>query len=505
MFCSKCGNKLPDDAKFCPKCGNKVSGNSEIKEKIVDVTEKVVDEITETVDSVSKEVNSFTEDVTSGFNDAKEKANEKINEANESIKNFKFSDLLTKKYVDLGSVITSLAPVVLLIFFFVINVAVFGLLFNLIFSILNTIPFGVGTVYDVLFFIEDLIAGLVGVIAYVALAVAVASFGLLIYRVVVYNETDTINIFQLISCLIAIVALLGFVIAKVYWLRWFGIISFIFGVDFLIINSIKKEEIHGNLDLVGDINTVKAKFNESKANKDAEKKAQQEVVQEVVDEQSQPINNISADPNGTSTFDGTGGELFLNYILLVLLTIISCGLLTPFMLVKITKWEKEHTIINGQRLMFNGTTAQLWGLWIKWWFLSLITCGIYSYFATVDYFKWKAKHTAYVGTLESNGIYPDSLFDGNSFEYLGYSILTGIVTGITCGIAKAWMDCIINKWIFKSTVVNKQRLKFDCTGGQLFGTYLIVGILDIITCGLYSPWGECKINKLIYSHVHVEK
>ena len=30
MFCNKCGEKLPDDAKFCTKCGYKVNNDPEM-------------------------------------------------------------------------------------------------------------------------------------------------------------------------------------------------------------------------------------------------------------------------------------------------------------------------------------------------------------------------------------------------------------------------------------------------------------------------------------------
>ena len=30
MFCNKCGEKLPDDAKFCTKCGYKVNNEPEM-------------------------------------------------------------------------------------------------------------------------------------------------------------------------------------------------------------------------------------------------------------------------------------------------------------------------------------------------------------------------------------------------------------------------------------------------------------------------------------------
>lgn len=502
MFCSKCGNKLPDNAIFCPKCGHKVgtSPNS-AKEKLSDLSDKVVDEISEGVESVSSEVKNVTEEVSSGFKNVQDKASETLNDASESIKNFQFSDLLTKKYADLGSAITALAPVLLILLNVVILTIVSGLLLGVFEELIWTIGIG-GALGEVIYIIRKAIFIIVSIFGYLALAISFVTLGVLVYRVAKFNETDNANIFQLIATVISIVALFGFVIARVSFLRWFGILPFIFGIDFFIVSVMKKEEIRGNIDLAGDINYVKELRAQSK------EKAQEEKAQETVNQNttSEPVEvTIVSDPNGESSFDGTGGELFVNNLLLVLVSLITCGLATPFMLVKIKKWEKEHTIINGQRLIFNGTGTQLWGLWIKWWFLSVITCGIYSYFATVDYYKWLSKHTAYEGTDAVNAIYPESHFEGNSFEYLGYSILTGVVTGATCGIAYPWMECIILRWQYKNTVVNSEKLKFECTGGKLFGTYIVVALLNIITCGLYSAWGTCKINRLLISHVHVDK
>ena len=205
-----------------------------------------------------------------------------------------------------------------------------------------------------------------------------------------------------------------------------------------------------------------------------------------------------------SYFDGTGGTLFGKLLLLCLITIFTIGIASPWMIVNISKWEKEHTVIDGKRLTFNGTGGQLWGLWIKWWFLSLITCGIYSFFAFVDFKKWETKHTGYEGDLPVDKIYQNSFFDGNSFEYLGYSILTGLVTSVTCGIAGAWMECIMERWLQKSTVINRDRMKFDGTGGELFGQYIVVYLLSIITLGIYAAWGSCRIMRYTVSHRHVD-
>lgn len=494
MFCTKCGNKLPDNAAFCPKCGNKV--NSDIESKAKEVVDKVVEEIDSAVDSVSKEADEIKENVTQGFKESSQKAEEKINEANEKVKNFNFKDLKEKKYVDLGSVIVSFVPFVLILF----NFITFGIFEKFVFSVLEDAVFSIGlnysffnvfgVIFNILFFIFN-------AIKWISLILAVAEIVLLIYRAIKNNEADNVNIFQIISCSISFVAIIGFISYKVYWLRWFGLLSLLLGIDFFVTALMKKEEIRGGLDIVGDFNYIKTKSAEAKANKATNTSSNS-------NNSSTPTEVVTA--NGEeSYFDGTGGELFLKYLLLVLITVFTCGIATPFMLVKVTDWKTSHTVINGKRLTFNGTGGQLWGLWIKWWLLSLVTCGIYSYFAKVDYYKWETKHTAYEGSEIIDGIYPYSIFEGNSFEHLGYSILTSIITTVTCGIAFPWMDCIMNKWRYKNTIINKQKLSFDLTGGKMFGTWLLNGILTVITCGIYSCWAECKMNRLVISHIHVDQ
>ncbi|WP_241497072.1 DUF898 domain-containing protein [Streptobacillus notomytis] len=81
--------------------------------------------------------------------------------------------------------------------------------------------------------------------------------------------------------------------------------------------------------------------------------------------------------------------------------IILCGLLSfctlfiglPWAIVIYQKWETKHTIIDGKRLIFDGTGIQLFGNYIKWWFLSLITFGIYGLWVKIKILQWIAKHT----------------------------------------------------------------------------------------------------------------
>ena len=56
-------------------------------------------------------------------------------------------------------------------------------------------------------------------------------------------------------------------------------------------------------------------------------------------------------------------------------------------------WETRHTVVNGRRLAFDGTALQLFGNWIIWLLLCIITLGIYSFWVGIALRKWKAAHT----------------------------------------------------------------------------------------------------------------
>ena len=51
-------------------------------------------------------------------------------------------------------------------------------------------------------------------------------------------------------------------------------------------------------------------------------------------------------------------------------------------------WKTRHTVIDGQRLYFDGTGAQLFGNWIKWFLLTIITLGIYSFWLKIKTEQW---------------------------------------------------------------------------------------------------------------------
>ncbi|MCF0154145.1 MAG: hypothetical protein HUJ84_00055 [Veillonella sp.] len=75
---------------------------------------------------------------------------------------------------------------------------------------------------------------------------------------------------------------------------------------------------------------------------------------------------------------------------------ITLGLAIPWISASFNGWVVENTIIDGRRLRFDGTGTQLFGNYIKWLILTFITFGIYGFWLFNKMQQWKVKHTHFV-------------------------------------------------------------------------------------------------------------
>ena len=91
----------------------------------------------------------------------------------------------------------------------------------------------------------------------------------------------------------------------------------------------------------------------------------------------------------------TGGLLGLigiNLLQVIMITI-TLGLGTPWAICVKERWIAKHTIIDGRQLMFDGTGSQLFGNFIKWFLLTILTLGIYGFWLDIKMKQWITKHT----------------------------------------------------------------------------------------------------------------
>jgi uncharacterized membrane protein YjgN (DUF898 family) len=95
------------------------------------------------------------------------------------------------------------------------------------------------------------------------------------------------------------------------------------------------------------------------------------------------------EPQGkTFRFDGGAGSFFAIGLGASLLYVFSFGLALPWCVAMYFRWQSNHTIVNGRRLIFTGTGGSLFGQYLKWWLLCFVTLGIYSFWVWPRMIRW---------------------------------------------------------------------------------------------------------------------
>ncbi len=203
--------------------------------------------------------------------------------------------------------------------------------------------------------------------------------------------------------------------------------------------------------------------------------------------------NIIVGDDG-SYFDG-GYWAYIGYnIAVAFVTGITFGIAHPWMKCWYQKWLASHTVINGKRMTFDGNGGDLFVKYIIWLILSYLTCGIYGLWMNVALKKWISEHTHFEGEPDNN-----SFFDGGVGDYFVTSILSALALFVPFA-GPAWSKIIITRWFVNHTVIDSRRLTFRGTVGDLFIKYLLWGLLTSITCGIFAWFVPVKYIKWETEH-----
>ena len=109
--------------------------------------------------------------------------------------------------------------------------------------------------------------------------------------------------------------------------------------------------------------------------------------------QQQPNYQQGYVQQAISSFDGGVLGCLGATILSSLMITFTLGIATPWAVAYLYKFILSHVTIDGRRLRFDGTGGQLFGNWIKWFLLTIVTLGIYSFWVTPRLYNWIASHT----------------------------------------------------------------------------------------------------------------
>lgn len=108
-----------------------------------------------------------------------------------------------------------------------------------------------------------------------------------------------------------------------------------------------------------------------------------------------------ADPSAIETlksekasyFDGGFWQWFGWTFVGSLITSITLGFGYPIAVKMLYSWEQRHKVYCKKRCTFDGTAGTLFGTWVVCILLTIVTLGIYSFWVPIRVKKWQIKHT----------------------------------------------------------------------------------------------------------------
>ena len=103
----------------------------------------------------------------------------------------------------------------------------------------------------------------------------------------------------------------------------------------------------------------------------------------------------------------------------------------------------------------------------------------------------------------------NSRFDAGIVSYIGICLasyfLFFLSFALTFGIACPWVQCAIERWYARHTIIDGKRLRFDGKGIQLLLVYLKFILLTIITAGIYLFFTPVKLQQWTTKHTHFDE
>ncbi|MFC1883979.1 DUF898 family protein [Thermodesulfobacteriota bacterium] len=187
-------------------------------------------------------------------------------------------------------------------------------------------------------------------------------------------------------------------------------------------------------------------------------------------------------PKGNCEFKGTGAQYFVAvFIHLFLITMITFGLYGAWAWVRVLRLKASHTVINGRPVSFTGTGGQLFVLWLINGLVSIITFGLYGPWAVCRYLKWRAQNTVVGGN-------PSQFIGTGGSLFILFLIHLLILPLLTFGLYSFIGYFKYSAWRETNTKYGGERTTFGGGFGEFFAILLVGGILNSVTFYLYFPW-----------------
>jgi uncharacterized membrane protein YjgN (DUF898 family) len=206
-------------------------------------------------------------------------------------------------------------------------------------------------------------------------------------------------------------------------------------------------------------------------------------------------------------FTGQGGELLVILLLHGFLCIITAYIYMPWFMVKLIKFFCANTQAVAQdgtrfRLEFEGSGGQLFVTFLVGMLLTVITLYIYMPWFICKLNKAILSHTAILENEQRVGNFD---FEGTGGELFVTFLVGALLTVITLYIYMPWFQVKILKFTAENTRVHYQGRvfggQFHGTGGEFFVTMLVGMLLTVVTLYIYMPWFLVNLWKFQYNNL----
>ncbi|MRG97343.1 DUF898 family protein [Polyangium spumosum] len=193
---------------------------------------------------------------------------------------------------------------------------------------------------------------------------------------------------------------------------------------------------------------------------------------------------------GLESAIGTGGIVMALFSLIGGLVLFAGVLVASVLFAnKFYGFYYEALALDGQQCQYTGTPQELAKVMVLNTILTSVTCGIYTPWAIV-------RMKEFVHSKVLVGGQPNRLtFHGDPASLLGTYILGLILMYCTLGIYGPWFANNLFAFMWENTKLDGRGYQFRKDPGGFFGTYLLTVLFTYLSCGIYYPWGICNILK----------
>ncbi|MDH4227121.1 MAG: zinc-ribbon domain-containing protein [Deltaproteobacteria bacterium] len=227
-----------------------------------------------------------------------------------------------------------------------------------------------------------------------------------------------------------------------------------------------------------------------------------------------PTANAPQNIKESPAFRGSGEQLFILYLVTMLLSAATLGIYYFWGKIKIRKYIYGQTEFLGDRFQFTGTGLELFIGWLKavgllailivipnqlstfvspvFGILSLLGFLLLVPIALVGSRRYKLTRTTWQGIKFS--------FTGSIGQCFKVFALGYFLTGITFSIYYPYLHASMQEFLRGNTRYGSTPFAYDGKGGDLIGSWVITMLLFIPTLGIMGLWFRAKRVRYDWEH-----